>query len=317
MTTVMIHRQLSSVRYLALLLVAASLSIIVATASLTLPAHAANQSQDDAQITLSPTNQTLDITAGHTYQGSFTIFNSGKEPLDFTVYAAPYQVRNEQYDPTFNKNTNRTQIARWVQFAQTDYSVEPGKQVAVNYTVVTPESIPDGGQYAALFAQTKAQKTGSIMSQKRVGMLLYAHATGKTITRGESLAPRLGFWQNATSFTFEQKIKNSGNTDFPAKIKLSVSDMFGNEKYTQSKQNVILPDTTRAITMEWKNAPPLALMNVVSSVTILGKTTQYKHTVLFATPLAVIVATIVLLLIIGGGVYAVKKRLSRPTLRKR
>lgn len=301
-------------RYILLLAIGAVLSIMLVFS----PQARAQSPADNIQITLSPTNRTMKIAPGNTYNGSFAIFNSGDMELDFNVYAAPYRVKNQNYDPLFTEPTDstkvdRTQISRWVTFAETEYTLKPGESVDVAYTINTPASIPDGGQYAALFAQTKSSETSSINSQKRVGMLLYAHSNGEAINKGSSQNPNLSFWQTAPTFSVSQDVTNDGNTDFAAEVKMSISDIFGNEKYTAETSKVILPDTTRSINLDWKHTPSLSLMKVKTSVKIFDKTTNYSHTVLFATPTAIFGLVAILILVIAGGIYVFKRQSSNST----
>jgi hypothetical protein len=298
-------------------LVGVSLCLLVVALMSATPTLAQTASQDDLQLTLSPTSTRLEVSPGDSYDGTFTIFNSGKKQLNFKVYAAPYQVKNENYDPIFSNDTARTQISRWVHFNQINYSIEPGKQADVHYQVRVPESIPDGGQYAAMFAETEGQAQGSITSIKRVGMLLYAHAKGTTIDKGSSEVIPISFWNSAPRFEITQKITNAGNTDFEGTTSLHVKDIFGNEKHSSNKTSVVLPETTRRMSMEWKDVPPLGIFTVTSKATVLGKTVETSKLVLFATPTALFAVIALFALIIAGGIYAVKKRRKKPSLRRR
>lgn len=297
----------------AILVTVFALSIVLSATSQ--PVHA--QANDATQLTLSPTSTRLEIAPGKTYDGSFTIFNSGKKPISFKVYAAPYQVEDENYKPTFSNSGPRTQISRWVSFEKENYSVQPGKEASVDYTITVPDSIPDGGQYAALFAQTKGQTEGSITSIKRVGMLLYAHAKGTTQNSGSSTVEPIGFWHSSPTFKVVQKITNDGNTDFDAKVELTVKDLFGNVTYSTDKTSTVLPDTTRRVPLEWKNVPPLGIFTAVSSATVLGETVKTSQLVLFTTPTALFAVITLLILIIAGVVYGIKKRRSKPSLNRR
>lgn len=297
--------------YIYLLAASLVLSVLFICSS---PAQAQN-SADNVQITLSPISQTINISPSSSYSGSFAIFNSGSVELDFDVYATPYRVKNDNYDPLFtspssHQQVDRTQIARWINFPQENFRLKPGESVDVAYTVNTPASIPDGGQYAALFAQTKTSETSSINSQKRVGMLLYARGDGKTINKGYSHDLDLNFWQSAPTFSLVQKVTNQGNTDFSAKVTMSISDIFGNIKYTDDSTRVLLPDTTRNIKLDWPNAPALSLMKIKTSVSLLGKTSNYSQTVLFATPTALFGLITAILLVISGGIYVFKRQSS-------
>ncbi len=271
-------------------------------------------------ITVSPVVDRPAITAGQTTDGEFTILNDGKTDYTFDVYAKPYTVSGLTYNQDFAKETNYTQIARWIAFPQTSYKLKRGESVKVKYQIKTPASIPDGSQYAVIFAQTRAPENQSgIASSQRVGILIYAQPTsGKTITKGnivqqnlarviwqlntagdvtaQSVKSKLSTWYQAAPVAMSAQIKNSGNTDFDAKSYLEIKNLLDGKKAatTATVTATILPDTTRQIDNVWCNsdaaatgqdvyncdAPLAGLFQVTQHISFLNKDHAYTKTVL-------------------------------------
>ncbi|MCL2869613.1 hypothetical protein FWF48_02285 [Candidatus Saccharibacteria bacterium] len=275
-------------------------ALMVAVLSVPLPALAA-KSDDTIGMTLSPIKVQLVIEAGKDYESTFKVMNSGKTAFDFYVYAAPYQVSGEKYEPNFSKETKRTQISRWITFDEKNYNIKPGAEVEVTYHVKTPKSIPDGGQYAVIFAQTKEDQnsnTTGIVAAKRVGILVYAKAKGHTIEKGELKSNNISMWQTSTLKT-EFKATNTGNTDFNATSSFVVTKLTGKEVYNSGdKPYAILPDTTRLATNEWDDVPYVGLFWATSKVTMLGKSYTTRRLVLVAPLFIPIVLILVIVAII-------------------
>lgn len=271
----------------------------------------------DAQITLSPTSHRLSIVPGETYEGSLTLINSGDDPMEVRVYAAPYQVANKDYSPIFSKQTPRTQISRWTHFDKEVYRLNADEQIRVPFTITTPPSIPDGGQYAAIFAETSEEQTGSITSQKRVGMIVYAESKGRTSKKGSAKITSPGAVHLGTARTFHSHLINSGNTDLAGVFKVTVTDVFGKKLFAHTQEKVVLPDTTRSVPIKWDSTPSFALAKVHQTTTFADKTTTNQRWILFLTPAAVLVVSGGLAMLLAGGIYALRRSKRRPQLRRR
>ena len=271
----------------------------------------------DAQITLSPTSHRLSVAPGETYDGSLTLINSGDEPMEVRVYPAPYQVADEDYSPVFSKQTSRTQISRWIHLEKDSYRLNAGEQARVPFTITTPSSIPDGGQYAAIFAETSEKQTGSITSKKRVGMIVYAESKGRTLKEGSVKLTSPGAVHLGTSRNFYSHLTNSGNTDLTGTFSITVTDMFGKQLFAHSQEKIVLPDTTRKVPVKWAATPGFALAKVNQTITFVDKTTASHRWVLFITPLTALVIGSSLVILSAGGIYAIRRSKKRPKLRGR
>lgn len=270
----------------------------------------------EAQITLSPTAHRLEIEPKKTYNGALTVINSGSDPLDIQVYAAPYQVQNEAYDPVFSKDTPRTQISRWIKFEKDNYTLAPGQQLRVPYTITTPDSIPEGGQYAAIFAETNDKPDGAIVRKKRVGMLVYAKPQGETNESGKVELATPGLLQLGSDLTLRERLINSGNTDLTGDIDVRATDLFGKEVFSQKQQKVVLPDTARRVPVEWKNTPGVSIVKLSQAVQFAGKKTTNEQWVLLIKPLWLLAISAAIALIIGGVIYAIRRPKKRQKIRR-
>lgn len=270
----------------------------------------------DTTITLSPTAHRLEIEPKKTYNGALTVINSGNDQLDIRVYSAPYQVQNEAYDPVFSKDTPRTQISRWVKFEKDSYTLAPSQQLRVPYTITTPDSIPEGGQYAAIFAETNDKPDGAIVRKKRVGMLVYAKPQGETNESGKVELAAPGILQLGSDLTLRERLINSGNTDLTGEIDVRATDLFGKEVFSQKQQKVVLPDTARQVPVEWKNTPGVSIVKLSQAVQFAGKKTTNEQWVLLIKPLWALTISAAITLIIGGVIYAIHRPKKRQKIRR-
>ena len=284
-------------------------------------AHAVDATQnpaDTVQITLSPTKQRLDIKQGVVAKEVFTIRNTGSAPFAFRVYAAPYSVQSDaNYTPLFTNDSPRTQVSRWVTFQKSQYTLTPGESVEVPYRVVVPASIPAGSQYAAIFAETEGQTAGSVVTKKRVGMLLYAKPEGTTKSSGAAQFSAISPFIIGSTITSTAKVSNTGNTDFDTFVQLEQKNIFGGTNQTTKETRSVLPETTRTINQSTRSVTPIAAYTVTQSASINGVVTSKTTTVYVVSPMvAFFVGAIILVLIILGVWRAIttsrtKKRASR------
>lgn len=106
-------------------------------------------------ITLSPTLKRIDAERGQQVNGDFTIINDGTVDYDFTVYAAPYSVKNQEYTADFTTDKPRSDVYKWVQLVQTKYHLKAQEKVTVPYVVHVPASTAAGSHYGVIFAETQ------------------------------------------------------------------------------------------------------------------------------------------------------------------
>lgn len=261
--------------------------------------------QKDLGLVLSPADAHLEIKANQSYAKNFKIRNSSSDEIHFKVYAAPYSVSGSNYEQNFAKETNYTQLSRWISFEQTEYALKANEEVNITYNVKTPNSIPAGGQYAAIFAETYTDENESsgVVINRRVGQLFYAKGDGETKEKAEILHNQINFLQTSQPLKATSQVKNGGNTDFSANIKLEVSGILGGKTYENTASHLILPETEREMIITWDNAPFLGIFNVKQTITALGETSEQSGLVFVCSPEAFLVILAVLLGFVAWKIY--------------
>ncbi len=273
------------------------------------------QAQDNSEerITLSPAVSRPDLTAGESAQGVLTIINDGSQAYEFVLYARPFSVINENYDPDYKDVNPRTEAYQWVQFDQTNLSLEPNERVQVEYTVTVPERAAAGGHYAVLFAETQPNESEqSVARKKRVGSLLYMTIDGDIIREGSVESWDTRFLQTNAPVTSNLRIENSGNVHFQADTSVIYKNLFGKKQFELKQENLILPETTRLITASWDNGPYMGVFKASGVVAFLDGSEELAEqwVVLFPTSLMIIIALIVVAIIVWTVVL-------RPKLKQR
>lgn len=277
---------------------------VVLVVTLSSLARAVDTSDGAERITMSPSSTTLTLDSGQTTSGVMKVINDGDVAYGFSVYARPYGVSNEQYDPDFTTQHSNANVYKWVQFDQTKYQIEPGQTIEVRYTIRVPADAAPGGHYGVLFAETdeKGLEGTGVARKKRVGNLLYVTVNGSHITKGAFKGFILPSWQTNAPVISSARIENTGNVDFRAKVSTIAKDLFGGVKYKYTGDPIVLPDTTRLVEMKWENAPNFGFFKVDQTVEFLNEKHQNSGYVLIAprwAPIALIVIVAI------GAAYAV------------
>ena len=286
----------------ATLLVGALILSLVAL-NITNLAHAddAEVEKPEVSITMSPAKSVInDLGPGAKHSGEFKIINTGKKAFDFTVSISPYSVNSSKYDNNYNRETNYTQISRWVTFDKTSYHLESDESVMVSYSINIPTDIPAGGQYAVIFAETSGDESpedSAISTMQRVGMLVYAHLEGDTRIEGilESQEIKKFFFNPPIYAT--SLVKNTGNTDFDVTYNLKINSLFGKEVYKGDRVHAVLPETSREVEQDWEETPKLGIFKVTQDITLFEKVYTMKKTV-FVCPIWLLITIIAILVIL-------------------
>ena len=284
--------------------------------------YAENESENNSvagtSISISPVSKVLQLEADSIYDDILSVTNDGNEEIKFEVYAAPYSYvyseDNDTYTLGFNQENNYTQITRWISVQDTNgnyverpvFIAGPGETVDVAYRITTPNSIPDGGQYAVLFAHTlsNSSNTGGIKTEASPGMVIYGRSNGKTIVASEisdleinqTITREAEIEENGKTVTREvtlnninasAKVKNTGNLDFNARGILRISGIFG-ETYYETPENKsrisVIPDAELTLSDEWETTPSFGIYKVTWTVTAGDKTETKEMTLLLNIP---------------------------------
>lgn len=262
---------------------------------------------DGVNLKISPVSNYFTVKAGDVQNYVLTITNQGSENFSFRMYTAPYVVTDEDYTANFDEEnaTHYNQITRWVTFKDKDgnyvpnptYELKPGEEKTIPYRVSVPDSIPEGGQYCVIFAESvndsQMESTG-IAAISRVALTLVGHGLGVTNNDAEIVDYSLSHPFSLEGIAASAKVKNGGNTDFEASYSFTVKSIFGKTLHDSSQSFTILPETERRFGLNWSEAPIFGVFKVRFAVSGGDAHRDEEHLV-FIVPLFMIIIMLLLL----------------------
>ena len=270
-------------------------------------------------IQVSPTSQRLSLDPGSHHEGKFVVSNIGSGGFGFKVYAGSYKIGDVNYENvSYDSDTPRTQISRWIKFKKTDFYLDSGESAVVEYTVDVPSSVASGGQYAILFAETKPEQSSSgVTAIKRIGSVVYSRISGDTREEGRIVSLDVKSFHfspsDAESFVMATSVvENTGNVDFDAEYKLDVKSIFGKSAFSNTRTHSVLPDEDikqRKVLMEWNDAPKLGIFRVTHDVKIAALDQEQSITkIVIIVPMFLIIVVVMVIVLLIVAIVTKKKR---------
>ena len=294
--------------------------LICLALSLVFPTAAFAEENTAASIKMTPVSNYFMLRAGAEQKYSFKIENTGAKAFSFKVYAAPYNIVDEDYTPGFSEETTYTQITRWVTFKNNDndeysttamYSVAPGKEVEITYKVNIPENLPAGNQQCVLIAETINNDTLSgtgIKTISRLAHIVVGHGEGETDGTAEITDFKLtGLFSKSGVFA-SAKVHNKGNIDFSTNYSFKIETIFGKTVYSDENTFTMLPETTRKFASSWENSPLFGVFKVSYIVNANGVVKRSSHLVFIMPIFMLIIALLLLTGIIIWVIMLIRKR---------
>ena len=251
--------------------------LVVCVLGLTLfQSHTTAQAVVPNGPTISPTYIDQKIKPGGIYKGEAFVLNKASSPYVYRVYATPYTVNGEAYEPYFLPIKGSPDISTWFTFEKQAGRLENNQQDTIPFRITVPPGTGAGSYYATIFAETVETKDNghsSIITRKRVGCVVYIRVPGKAIETGGIETwdvPKL----QKPDLHATLRLSNTGSVYYRSHESIEVSDLFGHVKYRYIHDYVVLPQKIRRLVVRWDNGSDFGLFKVTGKVTIFGKTEQ-------------------------------------------
>ena len=256
----------------------------------------------DVHMRISPVSTSVkNLDPGQQYDGTVKVTNIGGKPFDFKVYASPYGVQDLTYENSFEARGDFNQIVHWISFDQEEYlGLEPKATIEVPYHINIPADPPGGAQYAVIFYETinQDESAGVIQTINRLGHTIFAEVNGDTKKEGEvvSLNQRGLIFEPPLGSTFV--IKNTGNVDFTAIHKLTVESVFGEKLYEDTKDYLMIAESSREAEHSWGEAPIIGLFKVTNEVRLLDEVRYDQTKLVLMAPIWLIIIVIAAIIVL-------------------
>jgi hypothetical protein len=278
-------------------------------------------------LQISPVANRVVLNPGDELTYKMEVDNIGSKKFKFRVYATPYSIANEAYEVNFNNETKRTQISRWITFNQNanakkdsekkwqkevTFEVEPDGRQEIEYKVSVPKDIPQGGQYATIFAESVPEdsvaSTG-VRTISRVGLILYGRTNGETTELAEVSDFNMKTFMTSGKISAEANIENKGNTDFTATMKMKIDKLIGGTVAEFDTPYPVIPDSPkRHAVLEWEDTPIFGIFKVTATVAAADKNVSETKIVLILPIWIIIIMLVLLTIIIAWLIILIRKR---------
>ncbi len=281
----------------------------------------------DVWLQISPVANRVTLNPSTEFTDKMEVDNIGGKKFKFRVYATPYSIANEAYEVNFSTETNRTQISRWITFNQNPsatkdsekdwqkevvFELDPDGRQEIEYKINVPDDIPEGGQYATIFAESVPEDTASstgVRAISRVGLILYGSTSGNTVEKVEISNLKTQSFLTKGKITSEVDIKNTGNTDFNALVKMEVEKLIGGKVAEFDNPYPVIPDApTRHAVISWEDTPSFGIFKVKTTVQALDQTVEETKIVLILPIWIIVIMLVLLTIIIAWLIILVRKR---------
>ena len=269
---------------------------------------------ENDKFLITPMTQKMELKAGESYTGTIKVANPADATREFSFVAevSPYGVVGEDYTADLKTKSNRTMIADWITLEDAKGTLEPNGTANIKYTITVPEDAPAGAQYAAIVvsqSKDEAKKGGmNVDNIVEIASIIYGEVEGETVMDGHILENEVPGFSTTAPITVSAKFDNHGNVYDSAMITIVAKNNITGEVYLPTENNegfyeeLILPDTTRAVERNVEGLPFLGIVHIEQSINYNGEVSKVEKDVIicpvwFMVLAAVVVAALVALIV--------------------
>ncbi len=228
-----------------------------------------------AGITVEPVRQEIKVSPGKKAQGSYFVYNVGKEPAHITVAPRDWFVLKE------NKGISADS---WLRIMPQELDLEPGERKEVKYEVAVPTEAV--GELVAMISFVPQAEEESMINVV-FSVSLYVMIEGTEILKGEisKVDIRRGKEEGSSDLRFGVLVENRGNVHLRPKGKIVIEDRKG-KKIKEVELTYgwpVYPGKNRGYFADWKGASlksgkykAIATVDYGDPENILKKTVSFK-----------------------------------------
>lgn len=207
-------------------------------------------------VGITPLTFELTANSGDVFTNQVKVYNPSNavigikmEVEDFTVAGEIGHVKLEPAE------TETYSIARWISFEPGEFTLQPGEQKFVNFTISLPENAEPGGHYGAILAGTTAVVGGEFIGAAvagRVGSLVLLSIAGEI--KEEVIVKSFSSlnYSEYGPINFTIRFENKGTIHVKPRGFVTITNWLG-KKVTDVEfpQNNVLPNSVRKIETSW------------------------------------------------------------------
>ena len=256
-------------------------------------------------LTVSPMSQKLSLVPGETISADFRIFNPSETNADL-VYEIEIQpfTKDTGNNVQFEAKEDYSQIVDWITVKEPTGVLAPGEGRDIEFTITPPANAPAGGQYAAIIVKSPSVTVGMVNQTFSIGHLIYADVSGKTKHSGKVNKIEVPTFLFSGNIVGAAEVTNDGNVHTYAIHNMAIYPLFSSDPVfanpSDSNRLLVMPESSRTISLTWESTPSVGIFRVVYSVDI-EEDSQKIEKLVFVCPLwllLIIIFTFLFLLVL-------------------
>lgn len=274
---------------------------------------------ETSSLTIMPMSQEITLVPGETYTGSITVANpdASTSDLSYTASIAPYGVKGSGYDVDLFSETSRTEMVHWLTIDNASGTLAPNDTAEIHFSIKVPSDAAPGGQYAVIKVAQKDPSSQendlSVNNIYEAASIIYGNVTGEVIREGTVTGQFIPNFITTPEFTSTATIENHGTTHEDAIVTFTITNVFnGSTIYPHDSSDkgineIIMPDTTRELSYDFKDMPVIGVINVTQTIEYNGETYTNAQNIFICPAWFMVIVATLLLSTIGLIIMHVKK----------
>ena len=257
---------------------AVAATFVVAVAFMA-PAVSKAQTQTPRTIAVIPPSFELFANPGESISDKLRVRNDATVDTKYSVLVEDFKAVGEegQVDLVGDDQSNNTySAAKWVVPSPNSFTLKPGAEIEVPFTINVPKDAEPGGHYCSILIKIGGEgalEGSGAQVASRVGSLILLRVSGnvKEDAAVESFKSDKTYYQGSP-VNFELRVKDNGNNHIRPKGTLVITNLFG-QKITELPLNGlnVLPGAIRKMDTRWEFSAALANRFTATLVATYGQ----------------------------------------------
>lgn len=271
----------------------------------------AAKAQDSAPRTVAviPPSFELYANPGESISDKLRVRNDSSVETEYSIVVEDFKAVGEegQVDLVDDQSNTTFSAAKWVSPSPKSFSLRPGAEIEIPFTINVPKDAEPGGHYCSILVKigrTDSVEGGGAAVQSRVGSLILLRVSGnvKEDAVVESFSTDKNYYESSP-VNLSLRVKDNGSNHIRPKGTIVITNLFG-QKIAELPLNGlnVLPDAIRKMDTEWKFSAFLANRYTATLIATYGQQNKPLSAstsfIIFPRMLAYIVGGILLLIIL-------------------
>lgn len=278
------------------------------------PSQTNAQSASQRTVAVIPPSFELYANPGESISDKLRVRNDSSAVTQYSIMVEDFRAVGEegQVDLVNDDQANTTfSAAKWVVPSPKSFSLQPGGEIEIPFTINVPVDAEPGGHYCSILVKiggAEVVEGGGAAVSSRVGSLILLRVSGNIKEEAivESFSADKSYYQSSP-VNFDLRVKDLGSNHIKPKGTIVITNLFG-QKITELPLNGlnVLPGAVRKMTTKWEFSAPLANRFTATLVATYGQQNKPLSATdsftIFPKYLAIVAGAallVILLLIVG------------------